>query len=435
MTTRNKNLLLQVGRSALYKMPAIIISFFLVRFTLKYLGTTNYGIWAIILAVINWIIFFDFGIANGVKNKIAESLSQKNYKNVNSYISTGYIILFGFCCVVFLLFSIISFYIDWQKLFNIHTISNSDLQNIMLISVAFILLNFSLSIITAILNAVQKVSLVVYGQLITQVVSLILILFLLKFTHDNLYYISCAYGVSLVFGNLILSFLFYKDNKDFFPSFKSYNRKEVNSILGLGIKFFFLQIIWLFIITTDSMLISHLLGPKYVSTYDILYKLFGFLMIIHSLINTPLWSIYTEAYDKNDYVWIQNTLMKMTLLMIAYVPIIFIFYTYSNYIIHIWLGNNKLLLEKSNVLFMGVLMFILIWYSIFAYFTNGINKTTNQLYSSLLGAVIHIPLAIYFVNSLNMGLNGVLLATILSLSIFGITGPIQAIKEIRKMKN
>lgn len=435
MINRNKNFFYQVKLSFIYKVIAIIISFFLVRFTLEYLGTTNYGIWAVLLNVINWILFFDFGIANGIKNKISESLSKNDYQNANTYISTGYFILFIFCFIIFIVFIIFSFSFDWQSLFNVYSLSNEDLRNIMIIVVSFILLNFSLSIIIAILNAVQKTSLIVYGQLLTQILSLVFIIILLLFTENNLYYIAFSYGFSLVFSSLVITFLFYKDNKHFLPSFRFCDKNKIKSILNLGIKFFFLQITLLFILTTDTMLISHLLGSEYVSTYDILYKFFGLLMVIHSLLNTPLWSMYTDAYYKNDYLWIKNILIKMALLMIIYFVIIMFLYFYSEYIIHIWLGNNNLILKKSNIFLMGILIFVLIWYSIFAYFTNGINKTTNQLYSASFGAIIHIPLAIYFVNYLNMNLDGVILSTIISLSIFGITGPIQAIIEINKMKN
>jgi O-antigen/teichoic acid export membrane protein len=435
MSFRNKNFLIQMKFSFIYKALSIIISFLLVKYMLMYLGTNHYGVWAVILAFVNWIIFFDFGIANGVKNKVAESLSKNNHVDAYSYISTGYIILFFFCLIAYGLFLTVSYFVDWQNLLNINSISNNDLRSVMNISVFFILLNFSLSIIIAILNAVQQTSLIVQGQFISQLISLIFVAFLIKFTKSNLQYMAFSYGLALVLSNLFLSFWFYKKNLNFIPSIRYYQKDKIRSILSLGIKFFFLQITILFILTTDTMLITHLLGPIYVTTYDILYKYFGAIMIIHSLINAPLWSMYTEAYNKNDYAWIKITIIKMTRLMILYVVVLAIMYLYAEKILTVWLGNNTLIIERLNYMLMGFMVLILIWYSIFAYFTNGINKTNNQLISASIGAVIHIPLAILFVKYYDMGVNGVILSTIISLSIFGVTGPVQAFIEIKNMKS
>jgi Na+-driven multidrug efflux pump len=203
----------------------------------------------------------------------------------------------------------------------------------------------------------------------------------------------------------------------------------------MGMKFFYLQLTIFFILTTDSIIISHLIDNTAVSYYDILFKYFGILMIIHSIVNTPLWTMYTEAYLKKDKEWLIYTLKKMSILTFFYGLVGLIMILFASKLIPLWINENNLDLKLSNYIFMLLLTITLIWYSIFAYFTNGINKTKNQLISSFIGAVVHIPLAIYFVKELSMGLNGVMLSTIISLSIFGITGPIQAYLELRKLSN
>ena len=66
----------------------------------------------------------------------------------------------------------------------------------------------------------------------------------------------------------------------------------------------------------------------------------------------------------------------------------------------------------------------------FAYFVNAINKLQLQLYTSVVAALINIPLSIYLVKSLELGLEGVVLATVISLSIFAVLAPIQVFKII-----
>ena len=431
---RNKNFAKQVKLSLVFRVLAILISFVLVRYMLEYLGTEKYGIWSVILSFMTWVLFFDLGIANGVKNKVAESLAKNNFKDAKEYISTGYVILLLFCIVIYSVLYIVFGFIDWQTVFNTTSVNSEELTKILRIVLFFILLDFILSIITAVFNATQKTSFIVFNQFLSNFFSLIMVLLLLHFSDANLLYLSISYGVVLVSTNLILSVWFYKRNMDLSPNCKYYKKEKVKDISSLGMKFFLLQLTIFFMLTTDRIIITQLLGPSIVTNYDILYKYFGAILILHNLFNGPLWSMYTEAYVKNDHKWISETLLKMTKLFSAYIAILLVLIVFADLIIEIWLDNPLLVFTLSNYIYVSIMILALAWHNVFAYFTNGIEKTKVQLYATLFGALINIPLSIVFVKYLDMGLNGVLLATIISLLIFGILGPIQALKEIKCMR-
>ncbi len=434
MIDRDKNFIKQIKASLVFKILAILMSFLLVRYMLDYLGVEQYGIWSVILSIMSWILYFDLGIAHGVKNKVAESLALNQTEDANEYISTSYIILTFFAFLIFSFFFIISSFIDWQRIFNIYTIPNEQLLTILRVVFFFILLNFILSIITSVFNAVQKASLIVVNQFISNLLSLIMILLLLKFTTPNLLYLAISYGLVSVSSNLILSLWFFKKFHALSPKLNSFNLTKVRSVFSLGMNFFLLQITFFFMIITDKIIITHLLGASFVTSYDILYKYFGAILIIHGLINTPLWPMYTEAYIKNDHVWISKTLVRMVKLCIIYIGVLCAMIIIADFVIHFWLDNDSIKFLFSNYIYMSVMLLFFAWHSIFASFTNGIEKTKVQFFTTMIGALINIPLSIIFVKYFNMGLNGILLATIISLSIFGIFGPIQAIKEIKLMK-
>lgn len=432
--TRTTNYKKQVSYSFIYKILSVFFSFLIVRFMLQYLGIELYGVWSVLLVLISWIIFFDFGIANGIKNKVSQSLANDDILSARQYISTGYIALFIFVLVIYLLFFIISFSINWQQIFNIYSISNKELLNLMQIVILLLLLNFVLSIISAIFNAIQKSSLVVLNQFISQIISFFFVLFLNYFTDTSIVLLGGTYASSLLISNIILSIWFYSKNHDLMPSVKYFEFSKLKSIVSLGTTFFILQLTILIILSTDKFIITQLLGPAEVSRYDILFKYFSAIGILHSIINAPLWSIYTEAYEKNDYIWISNTIKRMIKIFILYFFLSIVMIILGDFIINIWISNNLINFTLSNYIYMAVLTLLLAWHTIFSYFTNGINKTKIQLYTTLIGATINIPLSIFFINYLDFGLNGVLLATSISLIIFGIAGPIQTIYEINLMR-
>ncbi len=431
---RSLNLIKQVKLSIVFKFTAILISFLLVRFLLKYLDVEDYALWSVILSFLNWIVFFDLGIANGVKNKIAESLSNERWHDARLYISTGYIALFLFSSIVFSIVLAVSGLIDWQHLFNIYEYNNRYLSTLVLIILFFTLSNFVLSLINAVFNAVQRASLAVANQFLTQLLSLFVVLLLLKFTESNLHLLALGYGLSMLLSNLFLSVWYFKKNGNLAPSLKYFDKAKLTPVVALGMRFFMLQLTMMIILTTDRFILLQLTDREEVTKYDIVYRYFNILFIFHALINTPLWSMYTEAYHKKDYLWIEKTMKNMVFLCGLYIVGATVLVFVGNIIIGLWLGNIELGLETSNYIYMALLVLFSIFHSILAYFTNGIGKTNLQLLTSIIGALINIPLSIYFVRVHHFGLNGVILATIISLSLFCLTGPFQVVQEIRLLK-
>lgn len=433
---RTKNLLNQIKLSFVLKIASVFLSLMLVRLLLQYLGVKEYGVWAVILTFLNWIVFFDFGIANGVKNKVSNSLALNNHKLAREYIATGYISIAVVVLFVYIVFCLFAQIINWQSVFRVETIEEIVLKRVMLVIVFFALSNFVLSLINQIATAVQKASFIGLNQFLSQLFAFIFVLLLVNFFTKNLIFLSFFYGISLVLSNVIVSFFFFKKHSELRPTYRCFKRNKVNEVFSLGLRFFFLQLIMLGILSVDRILVTQFCSASLVASYDVLYKYFSVLLIIHGIVNTPLWSVYTESYLKGDYNWIKNTLYKMSLLMIFYIAVVIVMISVSSKMFHLWLGESDIDLNISNVILMGGLMLSLIWYQTYACFSNGIEKTKGQLIAGCAGAIIHVPLAWLFVTKFELELNGILLATFCSLLIYGIVGPLEAFKILKKnLKN
>ena len=114
--------------------------------------------------------------------------------------------------------------------------------------------------------------------------------------------IACVYTVSplLVYvASYPLTFTRYKYLR---PSLCLFDKKELDGLFSLGIKFFFVQIAGLVIFATSNILISRLLSPADVTPYQISYKYFSLTIMLFTLIAAPLWSATTDAYTKGDWV-------------------------------------------------------------------------------------------------------------------------------------
>ena len=431
---RTKNYFKQLKGSFVFKVLTIMVSFLLIPIMIKYLGKEQYGIWSTLLSIVSWILLFDIGIGNGLRNKITESIAKENINDTQKYISTAYVIIGIISAVLLSLTLFMSNFISWQAVFNTTTLSENTLNNVVQVMLIFLFTNFFLSLINQVFNGLQKTSLVVFNQLISNSLSLLLTYLLSLYTDSSLLKLALAYGSALVLSNLVFSIWFYIKNKTLRPTMKQCSLKHMKSISSLGLQFFVIQIAVIVLFTTDKLLITQLFGPQYVTEYDILFKLFSIITIVHGLLMAPLWNAYSDAYHRQDFSWIKSVLKKQLLIWLILFASVIILIFLAPHIIYLWIGNNFHVDLKLTI---AIAFFILIttWSNIFSYLLNAINILNIQIITSVIAMFINIPLSIILVKYFELGTYGVVLGTIISLSIFGIFGPIHTYKILKYYGN
>ena len=62
------------------------------------------GVWFTILSMINWVINFDLGIGNGLRNYLVEAIAQDNTKKMKYYISSAYFSIAAMIMILSVLF-------------------------------------------------------------------------------------------------------------------------------------------------------------------------------------------------------------------------------------------------------------------------------------------------------------------------------------------
>lgn len=426
---RTRNYLHQIKGAVAYKAVAMLASFLAIPLMIRYLGQEQFGVWSTLLTVMSWIVFFDLGVGNGLRNKVAEALAKNDKAEAASYIASGYSLIGLIALALWVLVTGASFFVPWQTVFNTQAIPEVALRLTVQISVFFIVLNFWIGLIGALLGAVQKTAMTSLGQLISNVLALLFVFVLTKTTDATLSYLALAYGLSLVTANIVLSFWFYQHHRELRPT-SSLDKKHITPLLSIGLKFFTIQLAVLVIFTTDKMLITQLFGPEYVTQYDVIFKLFSVITFAHTLISAPLWSAYTDAYHRGDMVWIKRMLDKQLLIFIGVVLSVIVMGFLTKPVIAIWIGDE---INVSYPLIVTIGLFVLVstWNNIYAMFVNGIGEIKIQLYTAVVAMFLNIPLSLIFVKYLGLGMSGIVMATIVSLSLAAIALPIQVHRIMR----
>ena len=73
----------------LFKGIMMFTSFAVVRYSIRYLGDKNYGIWVTVSSIISWIGACDLGVGNSLRNELAKTYAQNENDKEKKLIGTA----------------------------------------------------------------------------------------------------------------------------------------------------------------------------------------------------------------------------------------------------------------------------------------------------------------------------------------------------------
>jgi O-antigen/teichoic acid export membrane protein len=428
---RSFNYKKQLKGSAVFKLGAILATFIAMPIMISYLGAELFGVWATMLTLLTWVMLFDLGIGNGLKNKITESLAKKRPDTAAEYISTAYGLVGLISLMLFLFFLVANVWLPWQKVFNTTSVPERILSEAAVTLGFFIFLNFWISLVNQVCQGLQKTSIMVFGQFLSNTLALTFVFLLSVYAKSSLVFLVWAYGLSLILSNSILSIYLFSVHKEIRPGVILFDISKVHALFSLGIKFFVIQLAVLVIFMSDKILITQLLGPQYVTSYEVIFKLFSVFTVLHGMILAPLWPAYSDAHAKGDMDWIRKQLKKQIKFAMLIFLMAILLAVVGPLIVKLWIGEDGSAPRSLYILF-ALFIVVSVWNNVFAYFVNAINELSIQLWTAVMAGLLNIPLSIFLVKYMGMGVGGVVLATVLSLSIYSFIGPLQVLKIIKE---
>lgn len=403
LSDRTKRANINILVSVFFRGGSILLSFVLVPLTIEYIKPDAYGVWLTLTSLVGWVAMFDIGIANGLRNRLSESLATNDYEKGRTFVSTTYIIIALIALLLMCIYLVFYRFINWQSVFNSTFIPEQDLQHVVTIVSVLFLLKFISDIINVVSAAFQLVSVSSILLFLSNLGTTFSVWILSKTTTADM--ILLAFSLSFIPFLISVAasvYLFKNRFKLVTPSFRYVDFKESKSIVSLGSQFFILQIIVLIIFQTDNILIAQFFSPSEVTNFNIAYKYYSVVVIIFTVLLTPYWTAFTEAYFKKDFDWIRTTINRLLSYWIISLVILCIMVFMASWVIQLWVGNSvKIPISLS----LSICAYIAVtnWNAIFANFLNGVGKIRVQIFYAIIMGLVNIPLCFVLVRTFNLG--------------------------------
>ena len=366
----------------------------LVPLTLSCLGTYNNGIWLTISSMLVWIDHLDIGLGNGLRNRLTTHLAHDERVMARKVTSnTFFMLLLIIMPVMLLLLGGIAAF-DMFSLLNVVPENSPQLTNAIAVAVIFVCATFVFKFIG---NFYMGLQLPAVSNLIMtcgHTLTLVLTVVAWLMGCHSLVIIAAINTCSPLLAYLMAyPYTFFYRYPDLRPTWRDINWTITKSLIGVGVKFFLLQIAGVLLFMSSTILISKIFSPEMVNPYQICYRYFTILLIVFTIISTPIWSATNDAYARGDEEWIRNCRRRidkvMRMVMLALTAMVLV----SQPVYAVWL-HGKVDISILLTALMAVYMLVVMYSLSYSNFLNGIGALHLQLIFTCTAAVVFIPLTI-----------------------------------------
>jgi O-antigen/teichoic acid export membrane protein len=398
----------------------LVTNLIIIPLILNYLGAAKYGFLITLITILNWLLLFDLGIGNSVKNLVSQEYSEKNFETINSIFKNASLILFS----IFIIFSIVTIYLiplfNYQTFFNINEITEKELALIVTSSIILFLLNMFLSLSNNVFYGLQKGYIPNVFNAIGNIITLIVIYYAIIHNFSVLF-IIITYVSGFLLGNLF-TLIYLLVNKVVLPWKGKINKSQSKLILKLGIQFFSVSVIGIIIYSIDNIIITKVIGPSSVATYNPIMRLYQIIIQVNGLYLLSLWPAYTNAIAKKDFTWVKRK-FKSSIKFVFYIffPLVLILVIFGPKIISLWVGNNEHLPSQMLCLTIGIWTLIYLVNQATGIFLNGAGIMGQQIKFGIISILVFIISAFFLVSK--YGLIGLSISGILSSMVGLIVNP------------
>jgi len=412
--------------SLLIKGISIAIGLILVPLTIHYINPSQYGIWLTLSSMIAWISFFDIGFTHGLRNKFAEAKAKGDKEVARTYISTTYYYISAIFILLWVILMFVNQFISWHSLLSLPPAMEAEVSKLAMLVFTYFCLQFIFRVINTILTADQQPAKASLIDMLGQLFALAVIFAMTKFTTGSLLYLGLAVGVAPTFILLAANIYFFNTKfKDYRPSLKYVKKEYAKDIMKLGLKFFVLQIAAIIQFETSLFIIAHYFGTEEVTNYNIAFKYFSVLQMVFMILLSPLWSGVTDAYNSGETAWIKNAVKKYLVMLIPFLVTGLIMLVAADKVYELWIGKNVVHIDFNISLLCLLFFSTTMFASIFVNVINGIGTLQIQFYASIVGPISFFALSMLFIKYFHLGVQSVILSSILA-NVFGyIIAPIQ----------
>jgi O-antigen/teichoic acid export membrane protein len=416
-SSRNYKILLTGFTSIVAKGGAAAANIMSLPLLAKYLGQEQFGVWLVASSFLTWSSIADLGLANTLKNNLAEADGQGDMLRAKQAVTSTVLAVSGLTAILLTTLLISSPLIPWPKIFNVQQGATEIMIFGLVCSLIFVA-RIPLSIPNQIYSGYQEGY---YYQAISGATNILalLILGLATKVGGNLPTLAWAFFGTMLVGDIVAGWhLFGWHRPELRPTKGSFDRSIATKIIRSGLQVWVVQISAIAVFQTDLIIVTQLFGAQEVAIYGVALRLFTIVSWLQGAFLHPLWPAYAEAAIRGDRAWVLKTFWRSAIISLM-ISLAFggALAIAMPYIIKLWINQNS---QVDLLLLIGMVSTSVLTAvgNAIGILANGLGQIKFQSLTAPVFALFNLGLSILLGKWLGMA--GVTIATSIGVLIFSI---------------
>jgi O-antigen/teichoic acid export membrane protein len=334
----NRRVLINTVMNYIGKIVNLGAWFILTPFILRTLGSTTYGLWALVGSVAAYGTLMDFGVTGTVTKYVAEYRAKNEKDRAGALISTALFIYIILGLTVIIISAALA--PIFPKIFNLSPEQHSTGSLLLLLSGLHIGLSIPASTASSILRGLQRFDLMNFTSILSTILSSVSIVVVLLVTGSVIGMMVVMILINLIM--LVPSIWFiHRIEPDLRIKWSSINRETARTIFKFSSSLFFIRVGGQMESQSDEIVIGGFMPVSAITPYYIARKLSSMPQLLTDQFLTLLLPLASEIYAVNDMHRLRALFLLSTRLTLAFfLPVGSILIVFSKPILHLWVGEE-----------------------------------------------------------------------------------------------
>jgi len=272
----------------------IVISFFMMPFLIKALGSEKYGIWVLVGSLMGYYMVVDFGLLSATQRFLAKNLKDSN--QLNQVINTSFVMLSSLTLLVILLITVFwllcPLIIDKPEHVEV-------MQKLVVIMGTKTVITLPLMVFNGMLSAKLRFDIASYIEITKNILRTV---FIVLYVTKGLGLITIAYITlfSELLAFLAITIAAYRIYPEANYGVKYISRPLAKDMLNFGKYSFVIETSEMLKTKLDDFIVAKVIGLSSVTTFAIAFSLFNYAIQFIGNLFGGLVTVFSKDHDNNN---------------------------------------------------------------------------------------------------------------------------------------
>lgn len=346
---RYRRILLSAVATGFSRIVTAVVGLLAVPLALGHLGKERYGVFATITALVAWVGLFDFGLLNGLLNRIAEADGRDDRASAKAYFSSALLLLCAVSAVLLAAAAVAVPAIPWRAVLAAGTvISDGDLRWSVAAALACVIAAMPLSVVRQVYAGYQRAYVGALFASAGAALTLLGVVAVVRAGAPMPLLVLVLSGASIVAVAANFLYMLAREMPWLRPGVGAITRASISRLVSTSTPMFLFQLGALLVNESQALILAHRAGLAVVTDYSVLWRVYVTVVGVIALASGSFVPSFREAYERGDRVWLTRAFRRLvairTVLAVAASALLVVT---GNLFLRIWLRRSDVQLDLA----------------------------------------------------------------------------------------